>query len=63
MTIGGALFLIAVGAILRYAVSDRVEAVNLGIVGLILIAVGLIGLVLGLFAEMNRRRSPHDPVL
>jgi O-antigen ligase len=40
-----------------------VEAVNLGIVGLILIAVGLIGLVLGLFAEMNRRRSPRDPVL
>lgn len=63
MTIGGALFLIAVGAILRYAVSDRVEAIDLGMVGLILIAVGLIGLVLGLFTELNRRRSPRDPVL
>lgn len=63
MTIGGALFLIAVGAILRYAVSDRLDAVDLGMVGLILILVGLVGLVLGLFAELNRRRGPRDQAL
>ena len=63
MTIGGALFLIAVGAILRYAVSDTVDAIDLGMVGVILMVVGVVGLVLGLFLQANRRRGHSDPVL
>ncbi len=63
MTIGGALFLIAVGAILRYAVSDTVDAIDLSMVGVILMVVGVVGLVLGLFLEANRRRGRSDPVL
>jgi hypothetical protein len=55
MTIGTSLFLIAVGAILRYAVNDSIEAVDLSVVGLILMIVGAVGLVLGLFL-MNRTR-------
>jgi uncharacterized membrane protein YfcA len=67
MTIGTSLFLIAVGAILRFAVSDSIEDVDLSTVGLILIIIGVIGLILGLFM-MNRTRNdvvvtrdPRDP--
>ena len=63
MTIGGALFLIAVGAILSYAVSDTISGVDLSMIGVILMVVGVIGLVLGLFLEANRRRGRSDPVL
>jgi hypothetical protein len=44
--IGTSIFLIAVGAILRYAVTDTVEGVKLDTVGLILMIVGVVGLVL-----------------
>ena len=53
MTIGTSLFLIAVGAILRFAINDSIEDVDLSTVGLILIIVGVLGLILGLFL-MNR---------
>jgi beta-lactamase regulating signal transducer with metallopeptidase domain len=49
MGIGTSLFLIAAGAILRYAVSGAVEGVNLATVGLILLLVGILGLVISLF--------------
>jgi hypothetical protein len=49
MGIGTSLFLIAAGAILRYAVSDAVSGVNLATVGLILLIVGILGLVISLF--------------
>jgi tellurite resistance protein TehA-like permease len=49
MGIGTSLFLIAAGAILRYAVSDAVNGVNLATVGLILLIVGILGLVISLF--------------
>jgi hypothetical protein len=44
--IGTSIFLIAIGAILRYAVTGSVEGVNLDVVGLILMIVGVAGLVL-----------------
>jgi Domain of unknown function (DUF6458) len=49
MAIGTSLFLIAVGAILRYAVSDSLEAIDLQTVGLILMVVGIVGLLISLF--------------
>lgn len=55
MTVGASLFLIALGAILRWAVSDRIEGVDLSMVGLILLLVGIAGLLLGLFLTMSRR--------
>lgn len=61
MTIGTSLFLIAVGAILRYAVKDNWEAVDLTTVGLILMIVGAFGLVLGLYLAFVRGRP--DPTL
>jgi hypothetical protein len=44
---GTGLFLVAVGAILRYAVKDEWDAVNLETLGLILMIVGAIGFVVG----------------
>lgn len=48
MGIGMSIFLIAVGAILRYAVNVTVEGIELQTVGLILMIVGIIGLVISL---------------
>ena len=42
------IFLIAAGAILRYAVNLTVEDVEIDTVGLILMVVGIIGLVISL---------------
>jgi hypothetical protein len=42
------IFLIAVGAILRYAITVTVEGVEIDTVGLILMVVGIIGLVISL---------------
>jgi hypothetical protein len=61
MTIGSSLFLIAVGAILRYAVKDEWKAVDIPTVGLILMIVGVVGLLLGLYLTFVRGRP--DPTL
>ncbi|HEX3276934.1 MAG TPA: DUF6458 family protein [Thermoleophilaceae bacterium] len=68
MTIGTSLFLIAVGAILRYAVTATVAGVNIHTAGLILMVIGVVGLVIGLFLmTMGRDRAvvvddrPVDP--
>jgi hypothetical protein len=60
MTIGGSLFLIAVGAILAFAVTAQVAGIDLNTVGWILMIVGVIGLILGL-VMMNRARSTRPP--
>lgn len=51
MTIAGAIFLIAVGAILRFATNIHVQGVSLDTVGLILMIAGAAGLVLSFFQE------------
>ncbi|MGI8412697.1 MAG: DUF6458 family protein [Solirubrobacteraceae bacterium] len=49
MGIGTSIFLIAVGAILRFAVSVTTSGFNLHTIGLILMIVGIVGLVTSLF--------------
>jgi hypothetical protein len=58
MTYGSSIFLIAVGAILRYAVTTTVSGISLQTVGLILIIVGIIGLVLSLLYLTTLSRRP-----
>jgi len=58
MTIGTSLFLIAVGAILKYAVTAHVAGINVHTAGLILMIVGIVGLLIGLFLFV-RPRSPE----
>ena len=48
MGVGVSLILIAVGAVLAWAVNVHTEGVNLNTVGVILLIVGAVGLVLSL---------------
>ncbi len=58
MSIAGSIFLVAVGAILRYAVNDSIESIDLETVGLILMIAGVAGLLLTfIYQSMNRRRG------
>ena len=58
MPLGTSIFLIALGAILRYAVTATVSGINITTVGLILMIVGIAGLILSvlyMFAWRPRR--------
>jgi len=48
MTIGSSIVLIAIGAILKWAVTAHVSGVNLQTVGTILFVLGILGLILSL---------------
>lgn len=77
MTIGTSIVLIAVGAVLRYAVTAHVSGIDIQTVGTILLLVGVLGLILSLIytfawspaARRRRvvdeyddpRRPPRDP--
>ena len=56
MAIGTSLFLLAVGAILKFAVEITLAGIDLQVVGVILMVIGGFGLVLSLFM-MNRSRT------
>ena len=65
MGLGGCIILIAAGAILTFATDWKVEGANLDVVGLILMAVGIIGVAT--FTSIARRRRvimpPSTPVV
>ncbi len=61
MQIGSSLFLLAVGAILAFAVQDAVSGVDLTMVGYILMVVGVIGLFLSLVMSSRSRRDAPPP--
>lgn len=73
MTIGGSIFLIAVGAILYFATNVHVAHVSVDTVGLILMLAGGAGLVLGFIQQamwlrrsrrevtIEDRRNPDEP--
>ena len=56
MTIGASIFLIAVGAILMYAVDVTVSGIEIQTIGLILMIAGVVGLLIGLFLLTTTRR-------
>ena len=61
MTIGTSILLIAVGAILRYAINVHSSTININTVGLILMIAGILGLILSLlytafWADRTTRR-------
>lgn len=63
MTFGTSIFLIAVGAVLRYAVTASVSGISLTTVGLILMIAGAAGLVLSLLylaSSRSRGRAIGD---
>ncbi|MDQ3155492.1 MAG: DUF6458 family protein [Actinomycetota bacterium] len=63
MYIGGSVFLLALGAILAFAVQDAIQGVDLVAVGYILMAAGAIGIVASFAINGQRQRRdlpPHD---
>jgi hypothetical protein len=63
MGIGVSIFLIAVGAILSFAINaDTVDIVNINVVGYILMIVGVIGLIMTAFIWGPRSRGGGDVV-
>ena len=60
MGIGTSLFLIAVGAILYFAVDADISGLEITTIGLILMIVGVIGLVISLFFLSSMRRGTTD---
>jgi hypothetical protein len=65
MALGTSLFLIAAGAILRFAVTATTSGFNIQTVGVILMIVGGVGLVISLFwmlvwADRRRAVAPAD---
>jgi len=56
MAIGTSILLLAVGAILRFAVYYSVRGVALGVVGIVLMVAGALGLILSLTVLGPRRR-------
>ena len=61
MGIGTSLFLIALGAVLKFAVTASVSGISLATVGVILMVVGVLGLIISLFL-MTQARSTAAPV-
>lgn len=72
MGIGVSIFLLAVGAILAFAVNFTLVGINIHVIGWILMAAGLVGLIMTLliWGPRNRRedvveervvRDPRDP--
>ena len=57
MRIGTSLVLIAIGAILKFAITWSTSGINLSNVGVILMVVGLAGLVISIVLASTARRS------
>jgi hypothetical protein len=60
VTIATAIFLIAVGAILRYAINVESDVINIQTVGLILMIAGGAGLALSLLYELVQQGGSRD---
>jgi sulfite exporter TauE/SafE len=63
MGIGTSLLLIAVGAILNFAVDAQVSGIEIRTIGLILMVVGVIGLLISLFLLAQARRDTTGTVV
>ena len=57
MELGTSLFLIAVGAILTFAVNADISGIEISTVGIILMIIGAIGLLISLLYLAPRRRA------
>jgi hypothetical protein len=57
MGIGGSIFLLALGAILAFAVNADISGIDINVVGYVLMLAGLIGLIVTLWYWNSRRRT------
>ena len=61
MGIGASVFLLALGAVLAFAVTDAINGVDLTVIGYILMAAGALGIVL--FLAVFGPRSRRDTIV
>ena len=61
MSLGASLFLVAVGAILHFAVTASVAGIDIQTVGTILMIVGVVGFAISLFFYLNERSRGAPP--
>ena len=61
MTIATAIFLIAIGAILRFAVTATVAGIDIQVVGTILMVVGVVGFAISLYFILTARSRGEVP--
>ncbi|MCW2839089.1 MAG: hypothetical protein JWR55_572 [Aeromicrobium sp.] len=57
MYFGGSIALIAIGAIMSFAIRDNINEVDLVVIGYILMAAGVIGIVLSFVAQGQRNNA------
>ena len=57
MELGTSLFLIAVGAILTFAINADISGIEISTVGIILMIIGVLGLLISLLYLAPRRRA------
>jgi nitrate/nitrite transporter NarK len=62
MGIGAAIFLLAVGGILAFGVSDRISGVDLTVIGYVLMGAGALGLIMAVIISNQRSRASHTVV-
>jgi nitrate/nitrite transporter NarK len=62
MGIGAGIFLLAVGGVLAFAVSDRISGIDLTMVGYIFMGAGALGLILAVVINGQRSRTSHTVV-
>jgi hypothetical protein len=61
MTLGASLFLIGVGAILRFAVTAEFAGIDIQVVGTILMVLGVVGFAISLWMYLSARNSREVP--
>ena len=63
MGIGGGIGLIVVGAIMSFGISDRIDGVNLTVIGYICMGAGALALILALVMNAQRSNTTHRAVV
>jgi L-cystine uptake protein TcyP (sodium:dicarboxylate symporter family) len=53
---GGAIFVMAIGAILKFAVTGHVSGISIATIGVILLLAGIVWLVLAVLFDLSARR-------
>jgi hypothetical protein len=63
MYIGGGIFLLVVGGILAFGVRDQVDAVNVEVIGWIMMGGGALAIILSLVLSQQRANTSHTEVV
>lgn len=63
MGIGGGIALLVIGAILSFGISDRIEGVDLTVIGYICMGAGALALILAIALNAQRTNTTHREVI